>query len=324
MTKLDELAAILTKDMIYIQMHNYPDQDALSSAMGLQFLLETKGVHSTICYKGRIDKYNTLKMIDVLNIKAYSICEINMTKEDEVILVDSQKGNINVEDFIGNEVACIDHHANQKYNLYKFADIRSDIGACASIIASYFIENNIILNAETATALLYGLKMDTVNLSRDVSELDIDMFCMLYKHANHAILRQLEASSLQIEDLDTYVKAISNLRVYNSIGIANIGNDCSEAMIGTVSDFLLTLEEVTFTLVYSYRAGGLKFSTRSELPEIDASKIIKKALDGIGDGGGHASMAAGFVPNISELKAKDTARFVSQKIVDMLYTEYSV
>lgn len=322
MTNFDKLIQILSRKHVYIQMHNYPDPDALSSAMGLQFLLKTRAIGSTICYKGRIDKYNTLKMIDKLFIKALSIQELTMCPEDEIILVDSQKGNMNVEDFIGKEIACIDHHTNQGEGLYEFADIRSNVGACASIIASYFMENNIKPDAETATALLYGLKMDTVNLSRDVSDLDIDMFCMLHKQADFKILRLFESSALQLADLAAYVKAITNLRIYNGVGIANVGNDCSEALIGTVSDFLLTLAEVNFTLVYSYRAGGVKFSSRSELPENDASKVIKKALEGVGDGGGHASMAAGFIPNIAtEQQAMDTARFTAQKVVDILCGE---
>lgn len=35
---------------------------------------------------------------------------------------------------------------------------------------------------------------------------------------------------------------------------------------------------------------------RSERPTLDAGKIIGQALRGIGSGGGHATMAGGFVP----------------------------
>ena len=41
---------------------------------------------------------------------------------------------------------------------------------------------------------------------------------------------------------------------------------------------------------------GIKISVRSERPTLDAGKIISKALKGIGSGGGHATMAGGFVP----------------------------
>ena len=60
--------------------------------------------------------------------------------------------------------------------------------------------------------------------------------------------------------------------------------------------FMLALKEVTFSVVYSRKEGGIKLSVRSEKSSLDAGKIISKALEGIGNGGGHASMAGGFVP----------------------------
>lgn len=58
----------------------------------------------------------------------------------------------------------------------------------------------------------------------------------------------------------------------------------------------LPLVEVSFSVVYSRKKEGIKISVRSERPTLDAGKIISKALKGIGSGGGHATMAGGFVP----------------------------
>ena len=43
-------------------------------------------------------------------------------------------------------------------------------------------------------------------------------------------------------------------------------------------------------------ADGVKFSVRSERPDVDAGKLVSEALFGLGRGGGHATMAGGFVP----------------------------
>lgn len=319
MSKLDELIQTINNDYVYVQMHNYPDQDAIASAMGLKALLEARGIKADICYKGEIDKYNTLKMVELLGIELHRIDELTMSDQDEIIIVDGQKGSVNMQEFDGKEIACIDHHRKLDDNVYAFSDIRSDIGACSSIIASYFLENNIALNQRIATALVYGIKMDTANLSRGVSDLDIDMFCYLYKKASVTNLKQFENNSLKMQDLNSYVRAISDLRIYKDIGVADAGKDCPEAMIGTVSDFLLTLSEVDFTLVYSYRANGLKCSVRSEEKLLDACYIIKRALKGLGDGGGHATMAAGFIPDIQEeLKAKQIATIVEERVIDII------
>lgn len=320
MTKLDELIACITNKHVYIQTHNYPDQDALASAYGLQKLLEKSGITSTICYKGQIDKLNTLTMIEVLGIEIVKIEDaIEMSDKSEIIIVDGQKGNVNMMDFPGEEIACIDHHKLQKTDYYRFADIRSGTGACSSIIASYFVENDIEMDQKTATALLYGVKMDTNNLSRGVTDLDLDMFYMLYKKASQEDIHKFDSSTLQMEDLKSYAAAIDNLKVYQQVGIVNIGENCAEAILGTMSDFILSLYEVRFSVVYSRRAGGIKFSVRSEEESLDAARIIQEALKGLGSGGGHASMAAGFIADVeNDEQMYNLSKTVEERIVELV------
>jgi len=298
LTHFDELITIL-KDapQIFIQTHNSPDPDAIASAFGLQYLLKTKGIKSDICFKGEIEKYNTRKMIELLQIEILHINNVNdMDPEDYIILVDSQKGNSNITDFIGKEVAAIDHHPVFVENEYKFADIRPEIGSCSAIIASYYVENNIPLSQNAATALLYGIKMDTLDLTRGVSELDIDMFHYLFKKADIESLNKIQLNTLQLGDLFAYSNAIRNIRIQGSIAFANLGPNCHEALLGTICDFILAIAEVEFAIAYSERTNGIKFSVRSELNTLDAGKIIYTALESIGNGGGHKTMAGGFIP----------------------------
>ena len=318
MTKLDELVGIIGEESVYIQTHNYPDQDALASAYGLKCLIEARGIEATICYKGQVDKLNTIAMMEDLNIATVYIDDDDkMDETSKIIIVDGQKGNANVEDFIGDEVACIDHHKMQETDMYQFFDIRSDVGACSSIIASYFVENNIEMPINVATALLYGIKMDTNNLSREVSDLDIDMFYMLFKKANRDSIRKFDCCSLQMEDLKAYSAAIENLRVFGNVGIVNIGKNCGEAILGTMSDFIMSLDEVTFSVVYSYRAGGIKFSVRNEEIGLDAAAVIRECLKGYGGGGGHATMAAGFIPNVEEDNVQNISKAIEERIIEM-------
>ena len=63
-TALDRLLAVITRPRIYIQTHNYPDQDALAAAYGLKYLLEINEIGADICYKGQVDKLNTVAMME--------------------------------------------------------------------------------------------------------------------------------------------------------------------------------------------------------------------------------------------------------------------
>ena len=64
----------------------------------------------------------------------------------------------------------------------------------------------------------------------------------------------------------------------------------------TVSDFILALDEVDVAVVSSQREDGIKFSVRSETDTVHAGNLIRKALEGLGDGGGHPGMAGGLIP----------------------------
>jgi len=318
-TALDRLLAVITRPRVYIQTHNYPDQDAMASAYGLQELLRFKGIESVICYQGEIDKANTISMTEALGLQLYDVDDLTIQKEDEIILVDGQNGNVNLEELVGEEIACIDHHPMQDTDSYRFFDIRK-VGACATMIAEYFIENEIPVSRKVATALVYGIKMDTANLMRQTTPEDVDMFCAMYKKADIEMIRLFESHSLILTDLEAYREALKDLKIYGkNIGVANVGADCSEAMMGTLSDFIMSLDVVEFSVVYSYRAGGLKLSVRSEKGNLDAGVIVRKALAGYpGGGGGHAGMAGGFVAGLSESQAEEAEYVITERIINLV------
>lgn len=319
MTHLTQLLNKLQKKFVYIQTHNYPDPDALASAAGLQTLLKYKGIDSTICYSGQIEKANTLAMLTLLDISILSGDKLSLQPEDEIILIDCQKGNTNVDDFVATEVACIDHHKLQRTDYYCYFDIRPEVGSCASVITSYFKEENLTPDTLLASVLSYGIRTDTASLTRGVSQLDIDMFSYLFQYADQSILNRLASSSLSRRDLASYQKAIDSLAISGPLGYTNAGNNCPEAIIGTLSDFILTVDEIHLSLVYSCRAGGIKFSIRSESGLYDASDLIKAALKGFGSGGGHAEMAAGFVPDVDSLEKEEyILRTVIERIKEVL------
>ncbi len=158
MTKFEELLQQINRQHVYIQTHNFPDPDAIASAYGLKRLLATGGIEASICYKGKIDRYGTGRLCEILDIELLNVEDLTevLTDEDEVILVDSQKGNSNIINITGDEIICIDHHPYNDKCQYRFQDIRPEVGACATMIAQYFMENDIAMDKKIATALTYG------------------------------------------------------------------------------------------------------------------------------------------------------------------------
>ncbi len=291
-----ELVELLRGHRVFIQTHNFPDPDAISSAYGLQKFLQYYGVSSTICYVGSIDRFNTKKMMDAFNITIYCYNEIpDMKVDDYIVNVDCQKPNANTTDLPGKEVACVDHHPIFiKTDDYKYQDIRIT-GACASLIAQYYMDTRTPIESDVATALAYGIKMDTDDLIRGTTALDMDMISYLFGYADWDKLNYMYNSNIEFQDLKVYGAAIENVEVYDYVGFTYMPFECPNSLVAIISDFILSLDVVDVAVVYSLNSDGAKFSVRSEVRDVDAGKLIYEALKGIGSGGGHASMAGGFV-----------------------------
>lgn len=298
MTKLDQLADILKNapDEVFIQPHNVPDPDAIAASFGLKVLLAERGIESEIVYENEIEKANSSKMLELFNIKLTLASEVEtLGAEDWTVLVDGQKGNSNMTDLVTDEVAVIDHHEYSGDNGYRMVDVRPHVGACSTIITQYFVENNIPIPKPVATALLYGIFMDTDNLTRGVSELDINMFYQLYSLSDIELITALKGNQISQQDLKDYAKAFDNVEVYGEIGFLFLesGND---SLLGASSDIVVTIAGVNVVVAYSPRDGGIKFSTRSINNQIKANGLVRHILHGVGFGGGHDSMAGGFLP----------------------------
>lgn len=293
-----QLVELLKGHKVYLQTHNFPDPDAISSAYGLQQFLKYYGVESRICYVGSIDRFNTRKMMDAFDIEIFSYDDIHDMEEDDYIVnVDCQKPNANTTDLPGNEIACVDHHPIfVETEDYKYQDIQIT-GACATIVTSYYKMMNVPMDSKVATALAYGIKMDTDDLIRGVKQLDVDMFAYLYPFADWKLLSSMYNSTIEFHDLSAYGAAIENIEVFDDIGFSYIPFECPNSLVAIISDFILSLDVVDVSVVYSVNSSGIKFSVRSEKKGVEAGKLVRKALDGYGSGGGHAAMAGGFVGN---------------------------
>jgi nanoRNase/pAp phosphatase (c-di-AMP/oligoRNAs hydrolase) len=296
MSKINQLTEILKSHRIIIQTHNFPDPDAIACAYGLQYLLQHFGIDALICYDGVIDKISSIHMLENFDIDITNYKNIEKISDaDRIIIVDGQKNNKNLTDLAGDEVICIDHHPVTVKNDYLFEDIRMT-GACSTIIAEYYLEAGVVPPVNVATALIYGIKMDTSDFSRGVTELDAKMYYNFFNYADHILLRKLQLSTIEFSDLRAYSEAIKSIDVSNSLGFACLPFDCPDGLIAIISDFILTLDIVEISVVYSIRQDGYKFSVRSEISELDAGIIVSKALESIGFGGGHTVMAGGFIP----------------------------
>ena len=318
-TKLDSLADMLKEapDEVFIQPHNVPDPDAISASLGLYYLLNLKGVPKLrIVYDQEIEKANSLKMLELFDVPMLRAKDAHtLGTEDWAVLVDAQKGNANITDLPTDEVAAIDHHEYRGNQGYRFEDVRPEVGSCSAIIAEYFFENDITPPRDVATALLYGIFMDTDNLTRGASTLDIDMFYRLYGLSDITKIVELRGNEIDSHDLGLYAEAFRTVEIYDELGFLRL-SCTNDSLLGAAGDIVISVSGVNIVVAYAIRESGIKLSVRSTRRGIKANDLVRYLVEGIGVGGGHDHMAGGFIPRENLIGGRSIDTFLKHRAIN--------
>jgi nanoRNase/pAp phosphatase (c-di-AMP/oligoRNAs hydrolase) len=257
-------------------------------------------------------------MVQLLGIELSLASDVSsIDTEDWLVIVDGQKGNANIVDLHCVEVAAIDHHELRTDASYTYSDIRPEVGSCSSIIADYFFEAGEIPPRAVATALMYGIFVDTDNLTRSVSELDARMFYRLHEHADADLIRRLRCSQITRNDLALYAEAFRTAEIYGRLGFLQL-TDADDSLVGSANDIVLSLDEVDVSIAYSLREDGVKVSVRSLIEAIRADDLARAVVDGLGFGGGHAHMAGGFIPASVLPRGKSIDTLIKHRAISYL------
>jgi nanoRNase/pAp phosphatase (c-di-AMP/oligoRNAs hydrolase) len=286
-----------------------PDPDAIAASLGLYFLLSGRGLGKlSIVYDQEIEKANSLRMLELFNVPIIQAAKAaTLGTEDWAVLVDAQKGNANLTDLPTEEVAAIDHHEHKGDMGYRFADIRPEVGSCSAIIAEWFFENNIEPPKLIATALLYGIFMDTDNLTRGASGFDINMFYKLYSLSDINMIVELKGNEISVDDLELYAEAFKTVEIYDELAFLRLKN-VNDSLLGAAGDIVVSVAGVEIVVAYAVRDNGIKLSVRSTCGDVLANGLVRCLVEGVGVGGGHDNMAGGFIPaeNLSAQRVLDT------------------
>jgi nanoRNase/pAp phosphatase (c-di-AMP/oligoRNAs hydrolase) len=302
MGRLDDLLGIISERRpVYVQTHDFPDHDAVASAFGMQGVLSRRGIPARIVYAGDLQRDSLRRMIRDLGMDVIHAGEVEMSPADPIVIVDGCKGSKNVTDLPGDEVAVIDHHDVKSPDNVPFVDIRSDRGACSTLICDYWAEAGEAIPGAIATALMIGINMDTALLTRQVSRYDIQAYADLYTLADMRLENSILRNTIQTKDLAFYRQALSSVEINGGIAFCWFPDGCNQNLLGILGDFFISLEEVEFVVLCARNASVINVSLRSEREDWNASRVVQKALDGIGFGGGHADMAGGMIREVRDL-----------------------
>src|SRR6266852_5985897 len=243
-------------ERVLILMQDDPDPDAIASALALKTLLGRTRASAPMCTFGTITRPENVAMCKILEIEVEAISAEDIAEFDRVAMVDVQP----------------------------------------SFLEEYLRAADIKITQRLATALLYGIKSDTLGLERGGTKADLEAFSYLYLLANHNALRRIERPELSPEALDVLARGLAKRRVVQGVFFSHLGRVATVDLIPQFADFGLQAEGVQWSVVSGVVDDDVHVSVRNVGYVRSAGDVTRAAFGELGMAGGHRTMAKAVFP----------------------------
>ena len=284
------------KRNILIVTHDNPDPDSLAAAFALSHLLLMKtGEQAVIASGGVIGRRENRTMVEKLEINVTPMAEVACHRFDVVCMVDSQPGtgNGSLPDDCHIDII-IDHHPLRVDNSSgTIIDVRTDYGACATILYEYLLVQDIYLGTRLATAMFYAIRSETQDLGREWSLPDRRAYQDLLSLSNNRILFEISHAKVPSHYFLNFNRALESARIFHDILVFNLFEVEHPDMVAELADFLLRMEGVSVVLGMGCYSQEEVLSLRTDREDLFAGRIIRDVVAGLGTAGGHGMVAGG-------------------------------
>ncbi len=280
-------------NMLILMQHD-PDPDALASGLALRALLGRDRKTAPLGTFGEVTRSENINMIRVLDIPVLKVSAERLENFSCIAMVDVQPPY-----FIDTPVRAdivFDHHPYSPTYEAKFTDIRTAYGATSTIMGQYLLDAGVPISQRLATALVYGIKTDTMSLERDITHADLDVFTRLYPRANIGMIRQIESASLEMSEIKIFIKALRRLTMIGTMACTWLGRIRNEDMIPRLADFSIQVAGAEWSFAAGISRGHVVCSSRNVGYVQHAGELMHSVFGGIGSAGGHRSTAKAVIP----------------------------
>jgi nanoRNase/pAp phosphatase (c-di-AMP/oligoRNAs hydrolase) len=294
--KARQLAEVIegTEGRLAIVTHDNPDPDSIAAAAALNAIADHLGVEADILYFGDIGHQENRAFVNLLEIELTPYEDVDIDDYDTVALVDPAKaGEVSLE----REVDIfLDHYEVDEEFDAEFADVRPNVSATSTILTKYIQEFDLSVSQEVATALLYGIRAETLDFRRDTTPADLTAAAYLYPFADHDTLEQVESPNMSPETLDVLAEAIANREVQGSHLVSNAGFISDRDALSQAASQLLNLEGITTTAVFGIVEDTIYLAARSKDIRLNIGRVLSDAFENIGEAAGHSTQASAEIP----------------------------
>jgi nanoRNase/pAp phosphatase (c-di-AMP/oligoRNAs hydrolase) len=278
-----------------VALQDFPDPDAISSAMAYRMMAARYDIDAEIVYEGRISHQENLALVHILSIKLIRFTEsLPLERYDGAIYVDNQGTTTRLTDRLLEQgvpaLAIIDHHAPQGIIHPEFTDVRP-VGAAATIVTDY-LRSGLVMELDPdeqshinlATALVHGLRTETSGLVRAGAD-ELMAAAYLSRLMDPELLESIMRVQRSRGTMDVIETALSKRLVKGGFSLAGVGylRHADRDAIPQAADFLITEENVHTAICYGIVQGEgeremVVGSVRTSKVTLDVDQFLKSAL----------------------------------------------
>lgn len=296
-TAKDRLQAFLSvfnkEDEVLVVIN--ADPDALATALAVKRLLRYKVKSVTITHPNEIRRLNNVAMVARLKIPLVRLKEVKVDDYSKLVMVDSQPDHLPC--FLQLKFhAIIDHHPISTDIEADFIDIRPEYGATSSMAVEYLRAAGMKPSVALATALFYGIKVDTQNFEQKSVLADGKSFRYLFNIANRDLVRKFELTDLRRSELRYFSVALAALKYSKHRYYTHLGRVRSPDVLVIIADFLNHVAGIDWVFVSGIHGEKLVVIFRCDGYRKSAGKLAERIFDSLGSAGGHKGAARAEVP----------------------------
>ena len=304
---------------LLILTHNYPDPDGLAAAFALSSLAQQHfGITSKIAYGGMIGRSENRAMVKLLKIPLRKFRPDLLKKHRSVAIVDTQPKFKN-NSFPDNRkpTIIIDQHAFTVKPSAELAIIDTECGASCVIVAQALLLQGGPIPSKVATALVYGILSDTLDLYRARRADVIQTYLSIIPHCDLRLLAQIQNPTQSKSFFVTLHRALNNAILHRRLLVSHLGFVDNPDLVSQMADFLLTYEGTQWSFCTGRFRGSIYASLRTSMSNAQAAEVLRFVFDNPRQAGGHATIAGGscrISKNPTEEQWQEAERRLQEKL----------
>jgi nanoRNase/pAp phosphatase (c-di-AMP/oligoRNAs hydrolase) len=265
--RLRELLSQRPGERHVIAIQDFPDPDAISSAIAYREIARTVGIECDILYEGLISHPENLALVNLLEIDLIRFEEDTpLDPYDAAVFVDNQGTTTRLTRRLREAgvppLAVIDHHDPQDVLDPLFSDVRP-VGAAATQLAEYLASSAFFtldrknpVHVQLATALLHGLHSETNGFIHAGAE-EFAAAGYLGRFGDADLLERVLCVQKSKGTMDTIEAALGWRTIRGGVSVAGVGyvRWADRDSIPQAADFLVKEENVHTAIVYGIVTG---------------------------------------------------------------------